>query len=129
MKHFTTIVALVLAVSMAVECAAQRPNRSGPGERAQGEGGQGQRGPGQRGQGQRGQGQRGQRQRQGDPAQMAAQMMRQFDKDGDRDHDKGVGLQTRGARAEGLQPIINGGAPSARTVSHAFPQPGASHRV
>ena len=71
MKHITTIIALVFAVCIALECQAQRPNRDGEGPRAEGQRGRGQRGPGQR------QGPR-------DPAEMAAQMMKEFDKDGDK---------------------------------------------
>ena len=65
MKYFTTFVVLALAMTVAAECQAQRPKREGqrkaqPGERKAG----------------------------GDPAEMAARMMKKFDANGDNQLDR-----------------------------------------
>lgn len=70
MKHITTVVALVCVATIATECQAQRPGRGGQRARSQGEQRQRQR-------------PQGQRPGAGDPAQVAARMLANFDKNGD----------------------------------------------
>ena len=68
MKTITSVLAIAFAVSFAFDCEAQRPNRQ-QGQRGENAGEGGRRRPPQG---------------MPEPAQMAARMMREFDKDGDK---------------------------------------------
>ena len=66
MKYVTSILAIFFAVSMAVDCQAQPPNRDG-GKRKGQKGQRSEQGP----------------PRAGDPSELAARMMTEFDQNGD----------------------------------------------